>query len=407
MKNCDPIFCSDWPKNWERRICDRISPIAIPVAAQKPQVVIDAIRAFYETSNANAHRGGHALGAEATGLYEGARATVAAFLNAQPESIVFTRGATESINLLAVSIERTYGQLLNGRTIVISEMEHHANIVPWQVLCQRTGAALRVIRVHDDGTLDYDHARELIDSSCAVVSVMHMSNVLGTVNNISELCSWARSVGAISIVDGSQFVVHSDVDVQAVGCDAYVFSGHKLYAPFGIGVLYGRYEFLSALEPYQTGGAMIDTVRFDGTTYAEPPGRFEAGTPNIEGAVGLGTAITWIRSQSRVLIHDHERIMAEKIISAVSCEKQARILAPDHAVNGIVSMVFDGLHTQDVGVLLDEQGVAVRTGHHCAMPLMNRFGVSSTLRVSVAAYTTDDDVDRFASAFAKACRMLG
>lgn len=374
---------------------------------QKPQVVIDAIRAFYETSNANAHRGGHALGAEATGLYEGARATVAAFLNAQPESIVFTRGATESINLLAVSIERTYGQLLNGRTIVISEMEHHANIVPWQVLCQRTGAALRVIRVHDDGTLDYDHARELIDSSCAVVSVMHMSNVLGTVNNISELCSWARSVGAISIVDGSQFVVHSDVDVQAVGCDAYVFSGHKLYAPFGIGVLYGRYEFLSALEPYQTGGAMIDTVRFDGTTYAEPPGRFEAGTPNIEGAVGLGTAITWIRSQSRVLIHDHERIMAEKIISAVSCEKQARILAPDHAVNGIVSMVFDGLHTQDVGVLLDEQGVAVRTGHHCAMPLMNRFGVSSTLRVSVAAYTTDDDVDRFASAFAKACRMLG
>lgn len=374
---------------------------------QKPQVVIDAIRAFYETSNANAHRGGHALGAEATGLYEGARATVAAFLNAQPESIVFTRGATESINLLAVSIERTYGQLLNGRTIVISEMEHHANIVPWQVLCQRTGAALRVIRVRDDGTLDYDHARELIDSSCAVVSVMHMSNVLGTVNNISELCSWARSVGAISIVDGSQFVVHSDVDVQAVGCDAYVFSGHKLYAPFGIGVLFGRYEFLSALEPYQTGGAMIDTVRFDGTTYAEPPGRFEAGTPNIEGAVGLGTAITWIRSQSRVLIHHHERIMAEKIISAVSCEKQARILAPEHAVNGIVSMVFDGLHAQDVGVLLDEQGVAVRTGHHCAMPLMNRFGVSSTLRVSVAAYTTDDDVDRFASAFAKACRMLG
>ena len=374
---------------------------------QKPQVVIDAIRAFYETSNANAHRGGHALGAEATGLYEGARDTVAAFLNAQPESIVFTRGATESINLLAVSIERTYGHLLKGRTIVISEMEHHANIVPWQVLCQRTGAALRVIRVHDDGTLDYDHARELIDSSCAVVSVMHMSNVLGTVNNISELCSWARSVGAISIVDGSQFVVHSDVDVQAVGCDAYVFSGHKLYAPFGIGVLYGRYEFLSALEPYQTGGAMIDTVRFDGTTYAEPPGRFEAGTPNIEGAVGLGTAITWIRSQSRVLIHDHERIMAEKIISAVSCEKQARILAPEHAVNGIVSMVFDGLHAQDVGVLLDEQGVAVRTGHHCAMPLMNRFGVSSTLRVSVAAYTTDDDVDRFASAFAKACRMLG
>jgi cysteine desulfurase/selenocysteine lyase len=374
---------------------------------QKPQAVIDAIGAFYETSNANAHRGGHALGAEATGLYEGARATVAAFLNAQPESIVFTRGATESINLLAVSIERTYGKQLDGKSIVISEMEHHANIVPWQVLCQRTGAALRVIRVCDDGTLDYNHAREIIDSSCAVVSIMHMSNVLGTINNVSELCSLARAVGAISIVDGSQFVVHSDVDVRALGCDAYVFSGHKLYAPFVIGVLYGRFEFLSALEPFQTGGAMIDTVRFDGTTYAEPPGRFEAGTPNIEGAVGLGTAITWIRSHNRAVVHNHERMMAQSIISAVSHEQRARILAADHAGNGIVSMVFDELHAHDVGVLLDEQGVAVRTGHHCAMPLMERFGVNSTLRVSVAAYTTEDDVDRFASAFAKACRMLG
>lgn len=374
---------------------------------QKPQMVIDAIGAFYETSNANAHRGGHALGAEATARYEGARATVAAFLNAQPESIVFTRGATESINLLAVSIERTYGKQLNGKTIVISEMEHHANIVPWQVLCQRTGAILRVIRVCDDGTLDYDHAREMINSSCAVVSIMHMSNVLGTVNNLSELCSLARTVGAISIVDGSQFVVHCDVDVTAIGCDAYVFSGHKLYAPFGIGVLYGRFEFLSALEPYQTGGAMIDTVRFEGTTYAEPPGRFEAGTPNIEGAIGLDTAITWMQSFNRALVHDHERAMAQMIINAVSCEKRARILAPDHAANGIVSMVFDGLHAHDVGVLLDEQGVAVRTGHHCAMPLMERFEVSSTLRVSVAAYTTEEDVDRFASAFAKACRMLG
>ena len=374
---------------------------------QKPEVVIDTIRSFYTTSNANAHRGGHALGAEATNLYETARLTVAEFLNARSESIVFTRGATESINLLATSIECTQGASLHGRSIVISEMEHHANIVPWQVLCERTGAILRVIRMLDDGSLDLDHARKLIDESCSVVSVVHMSNVLGTVNDVQTLCMWAREHGAISIVDGCQYVVHNTVDVAAIGCDAYVFSGHKLYAPFGIGVLYGRSEFLSSLQPYQTGGAMIDQVSFEKTIYAEPPVRFEAGTPNIEGAIGLGAAITWLRSYDRSIINHHEQKLASHLVDRLLNNPKVRIIGGEHARNGIVSLVVDGVHAHDIGVLMDEQGVAVRTGHHCAMPLMSRLGVSSTLRVSVAAYSNSSDIDTFCVAFEKSCRMLG
>lgn len=374
---------------------------------QKPSVVIDAVTEFYRTSNANAHRGGHFLGAEATGLYEGARKTVADFLHTQQDSVVFTRGATESLNLLAVAIERTYGAHLAGKSVVVSEMEHHANIVPWQVLCERTGAALRVIRVSDDGTLDMDHARQLIDQACAVVSVVHMSNVLGTINDVTTICAWAKDCGAISIVDGSQYVVHHDVDVAAMGCDAYVFSGHKLYAPFGIGVLYGRYEFLAGLEPYQTGGAMIDHVSFEKTTYAQPPVRFEAGTPNIEGAIGLGAAVTWLQSTNRDAIRTHEHQLAATVLRGLENDARVRILGHRHAINGIVSLVVDGIHAHDIGVLLDEQGIAVRTGHHCAMPLMQRFGVGSTLRVSLAAYSSSEDVEVFLTAFSKACRMLG
>lgn len=374
---------------------------------QKPQMVIDAISNFYMTSNANAHRGGHALGAEATALYEGARGNVAKFLRVQPESIVFTRGATESLNLLAVSIERTYGNQLAGKSVVISEMEHHANIVPWQVLCQRTGADLQVVRVTDDGSIDMEHAIELIDERCAIVSIVHMSNVLGTINDVQTLCARAKERGAIAIVDGSQYVVHHDVNVLDIGCDAYVFSGHKLYAPFGIGVLYGKYDFLAGLEPYQTGGAMIDRVSFERTTYGEPPVRFEAGTPNIEGAVGLGAAITWLAGVDRSAVHAHEQVLTLTLVESLEHDSRVRIFGRQHAKNGIVSLVVDGIHAHDIGVLLDEQGIAVRTGHHCAMPLMDRLGVGSTLRVSLAAYSTSDDVQVFLTAFAKACRMLG
>lgn len=374
---------------------------------QKPQSVIDAISNFYTTSNANAHRGGHALGAEATALYEGARSTVAEFLHAQHDSIVFTRGATESLNLLAVSIERTYGARLAGKSIVVSEMEHHANIVPWQVLCERTGADLRVIRVTDDGSLDMEHALEHIDESCAVVSIVHMSNVLGTINDVQTVCARAKELGAIAIVDGSQYVVHHDVNVAEIGCDAYVFSGHKLYAPFGIGVLCGRYEFLAELEPYQTGGAMIDRVSFEKTTYGEPPVRFEAGTPNIEGAIGLGAAIKWLSGLDRDAIRTQEHSLAKNLLEGLESDSRVRILGKRHALNGIVSLVVDGIHAHDLGVLMDEQGVAVRTGHHCAMPLMQRFGVGSTLRASLAAYSSREDVDAFLHAFSKSCRMLG
>jgi cysteine desulfurase/selenocysteine lyase len=373
---------------------------------QKPQAVLDAMARFYMTSNANAHRGGHALGAEATALYEAARRSVAGFLNAGSDEVVFTHGATESINLLSASIERTYGTALQGRCVVISEMEHHANIVPWQVLCQRTGAVLKVIRVCDDGSLDMEHAHELIDETCAIVSIVHMSNVLGTVNEVATLCSWARQVNAISIVDGCQYVVHHHVNVQDIDCDAYVFGGHKLYGPFGIGVLYGRSEFLGMLEPYQTGGAMIDKVTFAKTTYAEPPIRFEAGTPNIEGAIGLGAAITWLTSNDRRAIAAHETLVADLIVDALASNDRVRILGGDHARNGIISIVVDGIHAHDIGTLLDEQGVAVRTGHHCAMPLMQRFGIQAALRASVAAYTTQEDAMRFLDAFHRSCRML-
>lgn len=374
---------------------------------QKPQRVIDALTTFYQTSNANAHRGGHALGAEATNLYEHARATVATFIGATSESIVFTRGATESLNLLAESIERTYGEGLHGKSVVISEMEHHANIVPWQGLCKRTGAELRVIRILDDGTLDMQHARELIEDSCALVTVAHMSNVLGTVNDVGLIASWAHEHGVLCIVDGCQYVVHYDVDVAALGCDAYVFSGHKLYAPFGIGVLYATTALLAQLEPYQTGGAMIDHVSIEHTTFAEPPVKFEAGTPNIAGAIGLAAAIEWLRTLDRVLVQQHEAQMSSSLAAGIARHNNVRVVNGSHVDHGIVSVVTDGVHAHDLGILMDEQGIAVRTGHHCAMPLMTRLGVQSTLRASVALYTTQDDVDRCIEAFAKSLRMLG
>lgn len=374
---------------------------------QKPKAVLDAIADFYATSNANAHRGGHALGAEATGLYESARGTIGRFLSAAPESVVFTHGATEALNLLATSIERTYGASLRGKSIVISEMEHHANIVPWQVLCERTGALLKVTRICDDGSLDMQHAQELIAHNCAVVSIAHMSNVLGTINDVETICTWAREHGAHSIVDGCQFVVHNQVSVDKIGCDAYVFGGHKVYGPFGIGVLYGRPEWLTVLEPYQTGGAMIDNVTFEKTTYAEPPLRFEAGTPNIEGAIGLGAAINWLSSIDRKTVADQETSVTEAMIDGLLQHDRVRVIGGDYARNGIISIVVDGIHANDLGTLMDEQGVAVRTGHHCAMPLMRRLGLQGTLRASVAAYNSIDDAHRFLDAFSRSCRMLG
>ncbi|MBL0322423.1 MAG: SufS family cysteine desulfurase [Ignavibacteria bacterium] len=374
--------------------------------AQKPQCVIDAISRFYERSNANVHRGGHALGAEATSLYEDARSTVAEFLGVASNEIVFTRGTTEGINLVAASWSQMMGERLKGRSIVISGMEHHANIVPWQMVCQRLGAELRVINVRDDGTLDLDHAQSIIDETTAFVSVVHVSNTLGVINDVHAICSMARAVGAHSLVDGAQAVVHHAIDVYRIGCDFYVFSGHKLYGPTGIGVVFGRAEILAQMPPYQGGGSMIDEVTFERSTYLDAPMRFEAGTPNMDGAIGLAEAIRWFTCLDRVEVEAHEAARSTQLHDVLASIDGLRILGPSQAHVGIRSFVIDGVHANDIGVLLDEQGFAIRVGHHCTMPLMKRFGITSSARASIAVYTTAEDIDRFATALLRSIRLL-
>lgn len=374
--------------------------------AQKPQAVINAITEYYGHSNANVHRGGHTLGTESTSLFESARSVVAQFINAAPEEVIFTKGATEGINLVASSLATKEGSTLAGRSVVITEMEHHANIVPWQMFCQRTGAHLRVIGVCDDGTLDQEQISLYIDEKTYLVAVVHLSNTLGITNDVKAICKRAASFGALTLVDGAQSVVHHAIDVRSIGCDYFVFSGHKLYAPTGIGVLYGKLDVLEAMPPYQGGGSMILDVSFDGTTYNEVPLRFEAGTPNIEGAIGLGTAIRWFSALNRVALAHHEATIAADLMHGLREIDGLRILGSGTKHVGIASFVIGGVHANDVGMLLDEQGVAVRVGHHCTMPLMRRFGVDATARVSIAAYTNQADIANFFSALHKVLRIL-
>lgn len=375
--------------------------------SQKPESVLTAITDYYRTSNANVHRGGHVLGTEATERYEHARASVAGFMGCDVSEVIFTRGTTDGINLIAASLGRKLGSSLRGKSIVVSELEHHANIVPWQMLCEQSGATLRVIPIDETGVISREHARALIDDSTAIVSVVHVSNTLGTEQPVQELCAMARQVGAFSIVDGAQSVVHHTIDMRDLGCDFFVWSGHKLYGPTGIGVLVGRAEVLTDLPPYQGGGAMIEDVRWEGSTYQDAPLRFEAGTPNMEGAIGLAAAIAWVQGYDRASVLAHELACTQRLEAAIAGHPTARLLGGLAARRtGIVSFVVDGVHAQDLGVLLDEQGVAIRTGHHCTMPLLRGLGVSSAARVSVAAYTSEADVDVFETALAKALRIL-
>ena len=331
---------------------------------------------------------------------------MASFIGAQPNEIIFTRGTTESINLVAASWSSMMGETLKGCTIVVTEMEHHANIVPWQMACEKTGAVLKVIRVHDDGTLDMEHARELINDTTAFVSVVHVSNTLGVENDVRTICALARSVGALSLVDGAQSIVHHAINVTSLGCDFFVFSGHKLYAPTGIGVLFGRANVLESLPPYQGGGSMILDVTFERTTYNDVPVRFEAGTPNMEGAVGLAAAIRWFTALDLEALRVHEAELSERLLRDLNTIDGMRVFGPQTLHAGIASFVIDGMHAHDLGTLLDEQGVAIRTGHHCTMPLMKRFGVTSTARASIAAYTTHDDLDVLSAALLRSVRLL-
>jgi cysteine desulfurase/selenocysteine lyase len=368
-------------------------------SAQKPNVVLDAMTDLARTSYANVHRGLHTLANETTEAYEKARESVARFINAEPTEVVWTKSATEAVNLVAAS----FGLSLNaGDEILLSEMEHHANIVPWHFLRERKGVVLKFIPVLDDGRLDMEAYQGLLSEKTRMVAVTHMSNVLGTVNDVAEIIRLAHAAGAPVLLDGCQGVVHSKVDVKALDVDFYVFSGHKLYGPTGIGVLYGKAERLAALPPYQGGGEMIGSVSLDKITYADPPHRFEAGTPAILEAVGLGAAIEWLNGLDRDAIFAHEHALYSRVAEQLRGVNGVRILGEAPGKGAVLSFTVEGAHAHDIAQVLDRYGVAVRAGTHCAEPLMRRFGVTSSARASFALYNTEAEADAFVDALAKA-----
>lgn len=373
--------------------------------AHKPLAVIESIAEFYSKYNSNVHRGVHTLSAMATAKYEQARIDVGAFIGAKSSSeIVFTKGTTESINLVAY----TWGEqnIRAGDEVLLTEMEHHANIVPWQMLCQRKQAVVKFIPVLENGELDLERLDGLLNERTKLVSVTHVSNTLGTINDVEAICSAAKRYGAICFVDGAQAVMHKTIDVQALGCDFYAFSAHKLYGPTGVGVLYGRNEILQQMPPFMGGGAMIETVLFSGSTFTSSPGKFEAGTPNIAGVIGMAEAIKWFSSLDAVMLEEHEAQCTNQLLETLRSVDGVTVIGSAARRVGIASFVVDGVHAHDVGILLDEQGIAVRTGHHCTMPLLRRFGVQQTVRASLAAYSNAADIHQFRIALEKSIRML-
>ncbi len=360
--------------------------------SQKPHTVIEAIRQYYLDSNANVHRGVHWLSEKATEAYEMARIKMQEFINADhADEIVFVRGSTEAINLVA----QTYGrkEIGQGDEILITEMEHHSNIVPWQLLVEETGADLQVIHIDDNGELIREELREKLTEKTKLVAITHISNALGTVNPIREIIRSAHEVGARVLVDGAQAAPHLKIDVHDLDCDFYTLSGHKMYAPTGIGILYGKRELLQNMPPYQGGGEMITSVSLTGSSYAKPPYRFEAGTPNIEGAIGLGAAADYLNSIDFDTLSAHENEVLDYATDRLSAMDGLKIIGTSGHKAGIISFVIDSIHPHDVGTILDQAGIAVRTGHHCAMPIMERFQLPATTRVSLALYNTKDDID--------------
>ena len=374
--------------------------------AHKPQVVLETIQRYYAQEYSNVHRGVHWLSERATEAYEAAREKVRAFINAPDRrEVVFVRGTTEAINLVAAS----YGGsvLKPGDEVLITEMEHHSNIVPWQLVCERTGARLRVAPMDDDGALIVEEFERLCTERTRIVAVTQLSNALGTVNPVARLVEIAHAHGAKVLVDGAQAAPHMPVDVQALGCDFYAFSGHKLYGPTGIGVLWARRELLEAMPPYQGGGEMIRQVTFEGSTWAPPPAKFEAGTPHIVGAIGLGAAIDYVRGVGLEAIARHERELLAYADEALAEVPGLRVIGRARERAGLVSFVFDDIHPHDVGTILDHEGVAVRAGHHCAMPVMQRYGVPATARASFALYNTREDIDALVAALHRVRSMFG
>ena len=363
---------------------------------QKPQAVIDRLSRYYEEENANTHRGVHALSVDATNAYDRARDRVRRFVNAaEAREIVFVRGTTEAINLVAATFGRTH--VAGGDEIVISHMEHHSNIVPWQMLCEQKGARLRVIPITDAGELRLDEYERLLGPRTRLVAVTHVSNALGTINPVESIVRTAHDRGIPVLVDGAQAVAHMGVDVQAIGCDFYVFSGHKVFGPTGIGVLYGRGPLLDAMPPYEGGGEMIRTVSFERTLYKDAPDRFEAGTPNIAGAIGLAAAIDYLAAVDLDRVAAYEQDLLGYGTEALADIAGLRLTGTAPHKAGILAFVIEDIHPHDLGTILDRDGIAVRAGHHCCQPLMARLGVPATVRASLALYNTREEIDALAS----------
>lgn len=372
---------------------------------QKPQVVIDALADYYKNYNANIHRGIHSLAEEATAAYEATRDTVQQFIHAKErEEIIFTRGVTESINLVAYTWART--NLKAGDEIIISGMEHHSNIVPWQLIGEMTGAKLKVIPVNDSGELMMEEFHQLLTEKVKLVSVVHASNSLGTINPVKEIIDAAHKVGAVVMIDGAQSTVHLDIDVQELDCDFFAISSHKVYGPTGIGVLYGKRALLEAMPPFMGGGEMIKDVSFEKTTWNDLPYKFEAGTPNIADTVALKAALDFVSGIGKATIRQHEDALLKYATEQLQSIDGIRLIGTAKQKVSVASYVVEGVHPQDLGILLDNQGVAVRTGHHCTQPLMNRFGIPGTTRASFAMYNSKEEIDVMIAGLHKAIKLL-
>ena len=375
------------------------------VITQKPQAVIDALVNYYSGFNANIHRGIHSLAEEATAAFESTRDAIKNFINAESrEQIVFTSGTTESINLVA----QTWGRqnIKAGDEIIISNMEHHSNIVPWYMLSQEKGAVLKVIPINDDGEIILEEFEKLLSEKTKLVSIVHVSNALGTINPVKQVISKAKEAGAVVVVDGAQSSVHLDIDVQDLGADFFAFSSHKIYGPTGIGVLYGKTELLEAMPPYQGGGEMIKEVSFDKITWNDLPYKFEAGTPNIADTIAFRTAIEFTKGIGRDKIRRHENDLLQYATEALETIPGLKIVGKAKEKISVISFVIDGIHPQDIGILLDNKGVAVRTGHHCAQPLMDRLCIRGTTRASFAMYNTREEIDTMMEGLQKAIKLL-
>ena len=373
-------------------------------STQKPKSVINAIKDYYENDHSNVHRGVHTLSVRATEAYENARAKVAEFLNSpNKHQIIFTKGTTDSVNLIASSVTNL---IQEDDEILITSMEHHSNIVPWQELCKRTGAVLKIIPINENGELMIEEYKNMVSEKTKLISVVHLSNTLGTINPIEDIIEFAKSNDVITVIDGAQAAGHLPIDVQKLDCDFYLFSGHKIFGPTGIGVLYGKEEILNQMDPYQFGGEMILKVTFEETTYNDLPHKYEAGTPNIAGAVGIGASIDFINGLDRDLAHEHEMSLHDYALEQLEMIEGVRIIGNSKNKSSIISFVVDGIHPHDIGTIINQKGIAVRTGHHCTMPLMDFYGIPGTVRASFSIYNNHSEVDKLIDAIKLAIKML-